>query len=70
LNETSAGLGADLLWGVERIADFLGTSKRRTFYLLERGYVPAQKCGRLWVARRSALNAHFQQLCGGNADGR
>jgi hypothetical protein len=33
------------VWGAEKIGGILGTSLRKTFYLLEKGVVPARKVG-------------------------
>jgi hypothetical protein len=36
------------LWGAKAIAQRTGTSLRKTFYLLERGHIPARKVGNVW----------------------
>jgi hypothetical protein len=36
------------VWGAEAIGKILGTSLRKTFYLLERKSVPARKVGGSW----------------------
>ena len=53
-NDTSAksSLKEDVLFGAQAIADELGFELRKTFYLLERGYLPATKCGATWTAYR------------------
>jgi hypothetical protein len=33
----------DLLWSVPEIARFIGRTKRQTYWLLERGALPARK---------------------------
>jgi hypothetical protein len=58
-------LADDLLRGVKPIAEFLGKSERRTFYLCERGYIPAGKIGAAWVASKRALRAHFKRITAG-----
>jgi hypothetical protein len=50
-------LSDDLIWGGLAISEELGLSKHKTFYVLERGYVPAQKVGNIWVASRKKLRA-------------
>jgi hypothetical protein len=55
-------LADDLLRGVKPIAEFIGENDRRTFYLCERGYIPAGKCGSQWVASKRALRAHFDRI--------
>jgi hypothetical protein len=59
-------LADDLLRGVRPIAEFLGETERRTFYLCERGYIPAGKVGAAWVASKKALRAHFGRLTAGS----
>lgn len=50
---------SDILWGAERIAQVIGRPIRPTFFLLERGYLPAKKVGKLWCASRRRLLAHL-----------
>ena len=45
----------DILWGCAAIAEAIGQSTRQTFYMLERGMIPARKVGKKWVASRQAL---------------
>jgi hypothetical protein len=47
----------DLAWGAKAIGEEIGQPEHRTFYMLERGYLPAQKVGGLWVASRRKLRA-------------
>ena len=58
---TSAKLSLkdDVLFGAQAIADELGLELRKTFYLLERGYLPATKCGATWTSTRSRLRRFF-----------
>ena len=53
-NDTSAkpSLKDDVLFGAQAIANELGLELRKTFYLLERGYLPATKCGATWTSTR------------------
>jgi hypothetical protein len=46
---------SDWVWGAAAIADEIGRSERATFYLLERGALPAKRVGGRWAASRSAL---------------
>ena len=46
-------------FGAQAIADELGLELRKTFYLLERGYLPATKCGATWTSTRSRLRRFF-----------
>jgi hypothetical protein len=48
---------ADLLWGAQAIADYIGKSYRQTVYLLSTKRLPAKKIGAMWIARRSKLRA-------------
>jgi len=63
----AAKLADDLLDGADEIARFTGWSKRRVFYLLEKGQLPAFKVGNKWCARRSALVQHIERLERGEA---
>jgi hypothetical protein len=60
--ETS--LADDLLRGIKPIAEFIGETERRTYYLCEKGYVPAGKLGATWVASKRALRARYAQITG------
>ncbi|MEY9167094.1 hypothetical protein ABIE78_005213 [Sinorhizobium fredii] len=49
----------DLLWGACAIAREIGRGERATYYLLERGELPAKKvCGR-WVSTKSKLRRYL-----------
>ena len=60
-------LGTDVLRGVRPIAAFIGETERRTFYLLEKGLIPAGKQGANWIASRRVLTQHYARLTGGEA---
>jgi excisionase family DNA binding protein len=60
-------LADDLLDGADEISRFTGWSKRRVFYLLEKGQLPGFKVGNKWCARRSTLTEHIQKLERGEA---
>lgn len=49
----------DLIWGAEAIGREINASRRRTFYLLQQGLIPAKKVGESWVASRTTLRCHF-----------
>lgn len=51
----------DLVWGAEAIAEVLGVSARRAFYLLEKGSLPAKKVQGRWVVERGKLRAFFTE---------
>jgi hypothetical protein len=58
----SSDLGDDILDGAAAIAAFLGTNKRRAFYLCENKLIPAFKFGNKWTARKSGLHAYVDRL--------
>ena len=66
---TCGGLtpAADKLRGVKKIAKFTGESDRRTLYLLEHGHLPGGKSGRIWIASKRVLSAHYARLTGASA---
>jgi hypothetical protein len=63
----TATLAEDLLRGVPKIANYIGESVRRTYYLLNEGYIPAGKEGAFWVAQKSRLRAHYSSITSGRA---
>ena len=52
-------LAADILYGPQAIADYIGVDLRRAFYLLQHGYIPAVKTGATWTSTKSRLRRHF-----------
>jgi hypothetical protein len=60
-------VGDDRLRGVPKIAEFLGESKRRTYYLLEKALIPAGKEGEQWIASRRALRERHRRVTRGAA---
>jgi hypothetical protein len=48
-----------LIWGAEAIGAEIGCDRRRAFYLLESGELPAKKVGGRWVAERETLRNFF-----------
>jgi hypothetical protein len=67
---TTNVLADDVLFGAQAIANEIGRDIRQTFYLLERGYLPARKTGRIWTATRSGLRRHFNGEADADAAGR
>jgi hypothetical protein len=55
-------LADDILTGAGQIAAYIGWPKRRVFYLLEGGQLPAFKIGSRWCARRTTLTNHIEKL--------
>jgi hypothetical protein len=62
-------LADDLLTGAGAIAGFIGATRRRAFYLLERGELPAFKLGNIWHARKSAIRNRIEELEGASLRG-
>ncbi len=52
----------DLLDSVDAIGEYIKKTPRQTYYLLERGLLPAFKLGGKWTARKSTLHRHIEQL--------
>jgi hypothetical protein len=46
-----------VVWGGKAIGSFIGRPPRRTFYMLERGLIPARKVGGIWVSTEGELEA-------------
>jgi hypothetical protein len=46
---------SNLVWGAANIAKEIGKDERATYYLLEKGLIPAEKAGAQWVAEREKL---------------
>ena len=46
---------SNLVWGAAAIGKYTGTEPRKTFYLLEKGLIPATKVGGQWVGERDKL---------------
>lgn len=49
----------DLVWGADALAQELGVTRRRAFYLLESGELPAKKVAGRWVVERRKLREFF-----------
>jgi len=56
------GIGAHRLNGAPAIAAFLGERVGPTYYLLEKGLLPAAKQGETWIASKRVLLAHYERL--------
>jgi len=44
------------VWGASEIGRIINAPLRRTFYLLERGLLPARKVGGVWQSTRGELH--------------
>jgi hypothetical protein len=51
---------SDLVWGCDAIGQIINQSGRQTYYLLEKGRLPARKIGAKWVASRGRLLAFLR----------
>jgi hypothetical protein len=47
------------LWGAAAIADAANIDRRKAFYLLERGLLPATKVGKQWTSTRRRILSVF-----------
>ena len=59
---TDTDSGPDLLYGVPRIAAFLGIGVKATYHLVERNRIPTFRMGKTVCARRSTLAAKIAEL--------
>lgn len=59
-------VAGDKLEGIAAIAAEIGSTPRRTHYLLEKKLIPAGKIGGIWIASKRRLRAHFEAIAGGN----
>lgn len=50
----------DLIWGAKSIAQEIGKTERATYFILEKGQIPARKVGGQWVASRCQLREFFE----------
>jgi hypothetical protein len=66
-NTNDSSIAEDKISGVKNIAREINESERRTYYLLERRLIPAGKLGNTWIASRSALRKHYEDLTGAAA---
>lgn len=49
----------DLVWGGDAIAREIKKTRTQTYYLLEKGLLPARKVGIQWVATKGNLRRFF-----------
>jgi hypothetical protein len=52
-------LSADLLWGADEIAAYIGRPRRLVYYWLQKKIIPGTKCGETWTSTKSRLHRHF-----------
>ena len=50
---------ADLLWGAQAIADYIGKSYRQTVYLLSTKQIPGWKIGTTWYSTKPKIRARL-----------
>ena len=72
MHDDNTPLSDDLIWGGKGISiEIFGNDApkyvRKTFYLLERGLIDAEKIGDQWVGSRQRLRSRFHggQVAGG-----
>ena len=59
----------DLLDGADAFVAFTGFSRRRVFYLLKKGLLPAGKLGTRWIGSKAAVRRALTQIATGQAAG-
>ena len=52
-------LASDILWGAQAIAREINREVQITYYMLQRGQIPATKIGETWTTTRTRLRDHF-----------
>jgi hypothetical protein len=67
ISADAVDLGSDTLRGVSAIAEFLGVSRRRAQYLVDRRYIPTGNEGSTIIASRRGLRAHYARSTQGEA---
>jgi hypothetical protein len=61
--EFHQGIGDDRLRGAPAIGAFIGEDNLKVvYYELETGLIPAGKSGKVWVASKAVLRAHYRDL--------
>jgi hypothetical protein len=59
MSHVESDLAADLLWGVEEIARFIGVNKRKAHHAIACGNLPVKRMGKLIVGSKAALRKQF-----------
>ncbi len=67
VTDQSNSVASDKLEGVAAIANEIGSTPRRTHYLLEKRMIPAGKIGGIWIASKQRLREHYAKLTSGQA---
>jgi hypothetical protein len=62
MSDAVISLADDLMIGIAPIAEFIGQSERKTFYMAESGKLPLFKIGSKWAGRRSTIHQHILTL--------
>lgn len=55
-----SALKDDMLSGMKAIADHIGETEMKTYFMVREGHVPAFQRGRRWFARKSEIDAAFR----------
>ena len=50
-----------ILRGIAEIAEFIGSTPRKTVYLAETGQLPVFKEAGTWIGLKTTLTAHYQK---------
>ncbi len=66
---TSEPIQDDLLDGADAFVEFTGFRKRRVFYLLEKGLLPAGKLGGKWIGSKAAVRRALTRIASGQPAG-
>jgi hypothetical protein len=64
----NTSLAADMLYGAEAIAEFLGLNRRQVFHFAAIGQLPVVRLGSMLTASKTTLRRHFLQNAAGSAD--
>jgi hypothetical protein len=59
MQSNDSELKNDILWGATAIALQIGRTDRQTYYMLEKGELPARKVCGTWVASKTKLRTHL-----------
>jgi hypothetical protein len=63
----TAAVDADLLYGMKRIARYLGLTNRQVEHMISKCEIPTFKLGVIVCTTRSGLDQHFERLLEQNA---
>jgi hypothetical protein len=61
MSQQPAPLKDQILRGIREIAEFIGSTPRKTVYLAETGQLPVFKEAGTWIGLKTTLTAHYQK---------